>query len=166
MKLFWVSFYSKFVGFFGKWWRKYLSKRSLIKGTYSWRDKFIVLWTLKDKRKPFYELQIMKISWTHHTGGWGENMFKKPLQDGKELFRKTKKSFHKNVKSSSHLLPCKLPRQFVSWTSTKTKIANCIVFLQYQPSWRQSWKHFTTNDISFQLGQTWSCIKYVLNISY
>ena len=32
------------------------------------------------------------------------------------------------MKSSSHLLPGKLPRQFTSWTSTKTKIPNCIIF--------------------------------------
>ena len=32
------------------------------------------------------------------------------------------------MKSSSHLLPGKLPCQFASWTSTKTKIPNCIVF--------------------------------------
>ena len=40
---------------------------------------------------------IMKISSTHHTGGWGENVSKKPLQDqdGKELFCKTKKVFIK-----------------------------------------------------------------------
>ena len=36
-KVFWVSFYSKFAGFFSKWWKKYLSKRSLIKRTCSWR---------------------------------------------------------------------------------------------------------------------------------
>ena len=29
-----------------RWWEKYLSKRSLIKHTCSWRDKLIALWTL------------------------------------------------------------------------------------------------------------------------
>ena len=48
------------------------------------------------------------------------------VKTGRNIFVK-QKSFHKNIKSSSHLLPCKLPRQFVSWTSTKT-ISNCIVF--------------------------------------
>ena len=62
----------------------------------------------------------------HQRLGW--KYFKKTLQDqdGKELFRKTKKVFIKNIKSPSHLLPCKLPCQFISRTSTKTKITNCI----------------------------------------
>ena len=28
-----------------QWWEKYLSKRSLLKHTFSWRDKLIVLWS-------------------------------------------------------------------------------------------------------------------------
>ena len=35
------------------WWEKYLSKRSLIKHTCSWRDKLIVLWTLNGQAKIF-----------------------------------------------------------------------------------------------------------------
>ena len=36
-----------------RWWEKYLSKRSLIKYTCSWRDKLIVLWTLNRQAKIF-----------------------------------------------------------------------------------------------------------------
>ena len=93
-KVFWASFYSKFAGFFSKWWKNYLSKRSLIKRTCSWRE-VIVLWTLNRQAKIFLRTAywIIKICWTHHTGGWGENTSKKLLQgqDGKKLFRRTKK---------------------------------------------------------------------------
>ena len=40
----------RFERYFG-WWEKYLSKRSLIKHTCSWRDKHIVLWTLNRQAK-------------------------------------------------------------------------------------------------------------------
>ena len=36
-----------------RWWDKYLSKRSLIKHTCSWRDRLIVLWTLNRQAKIF-----------------------------------------------------------------------------------------------------------------
>ena len=34
-----------------RWWGKYLSKRSLIKHTCSWRFKFIILWTMNRQTK-------------------------------------------------------------------------------------------------------------------
>ena len=37
-----------------QWWEKYLQKRSLIKHTCSWRDKLIILWTLKRQAKIFF----------------------------------------------------------------------------------------------------------------
>ena len=39
---------------YGRWWEKYLSKRSLLKHTYSWRDKLIVLWILNRQAKTLY----------------------------------------------------------------------------------------------------------------
>ena len=44
--------------------KKYLSKRSLIKHTCSWRDRLIVLWTLNRQAKIF--LRILNISLSHH----------------------------------------------------------------------------------------------------
>ena len=38
------------------WWEKYLSKRSLIKHTCSWRDKLILLWTLNRQAKIFLRI--------------------------------------------------------------------------------------------------------------
>ena len=52
-KIFWVSFYDKFAGFFRKWWGKYLSKQCLIKRNCSWRDKLFVLWALNRRAKIF-----------------------------------------------------------------------------------------------------------------
>ena len=43
--------------YFSRWWEKYLSKRSLIKHTCSWRDKLIVLWTLNRQAKIFLHIQ-------------------------------------------------------------------------------------------------------------
>ena len=38
------------------WWEKYLSKRSQIKHTCSWRDKLIALWTLNRQAKIFLRI--------------------------------------------------------------------------------------------------------------
>ena len=48
-----------------QWWEKYLSKRSLIKHTCSWRDKVIVLWTLNRWAKIFLCMlfQFLKNLW-------------------------------------------------------------------------------------------------------
>ena len=40
-------------------WEKYFSKRSLIKHTCSWRDKFIVLWTLNRQAKIFLHITFI-----------------------------------------------------------------------------------------------------------
>ena len=94
-KIFWVSFYSKFAAFFSKWWKKYLSKRSLIKHVCLWNNKLIVLGTLNRQAKIFLRIAywIMKISWKHHTGGWGKNISKKPckVKRGRKVFIKRKK---------------------------------------------------------------------------
>ena len=49
-------------------------------------------------------------------GTWVE-IFQNKLQsqEGKDLLRKTKKVFIKNIQNISHLLPCKLPHKFISW---------------------------------------------------
>ena len=39
-----------------RWWEKYLSKRSLLKHTCSWRDKLIVLSILKRQAKMFWRI--------------------------------------------------------------------------------------------------------------
>ena len=39
-----------------QWWEKYLSKRSLLKHTCSWRDKLIVLWILDRPAKIFLRI--------------------------------------------------------------------------------------------------------------
>ena len=123
-KIFWASFYNKCAGFFSKWWGKYLSTRSQIKRTCSWCEKLFVLWTLNRQAKTFLSTVygIMKISWKHHTGGWGKNISRKNLQDqdGKELFCKTKKKIYRNIKS-----PC---------------LANCLVNLFLQLLQRQKYQ--------------------------
>ena len=42
-----------------RWWEKYLSKRSVIKHTCSWRDKLIALWTLNRQAKIFLRIYII-----------------------------------------------------------------------------------------------------------
>ena len=44
-----------------RWWEKYLSKRSLIKHTCSWRDKLIALRTLKRQAKIFLRISKMEM---------------------------------------------------------------------------------------------------------
>ena len=39
-----------------RWWKKYLSKRSLITHTCSWHDKLVVLWTLNRQAKIFLHI--------------------------------------------------------------------------------------------------------------
>ena len=152
--VFLVSFYSKFSGFFSERWGKHFSKRSLIKHNCSWRDKLIVLWTLNRQAKIFLRTAywIMKISWKHHTGGWSKNISKKGCKV------KMVRIFFE--KSPSHVLPCKLRRQFLSWTSTKTRILNYIVFFFCSTN-NSGDSHRSTSptiNMSFQLGQTWSCL--------
>ena len=90
---FWVSFYNKFAGF-SKWWGKYLSKRSLIKRTWSWRVNFLA--------KLFLRIE-------NFTPGLGVKTFPKKNPTRSKLegtFSWNKKGFHKNIKSPSRLLPC------------------------------------------------------------
>ena len=42
--------------YIARWWEKYLSKRSLLKYTCSWRDKVIVLWILNRQAKIFLRI--------------------------------------------------------------------------------------------------------------
>ena len=95
--IFWDSFYNKCASFFSKWYRMYLSKRTLIKLTYSWRDKFFVLWTMNRQAKIFLRnaYWIMKITWKHHTGSWGKIFQEKPykVKMGRNFFVKRKKKF-------------------------------------------------------------------------
>ena len=43
------------------WWEKHLSKRSLIKHTWSWRDTLIILWTLNRQAKMFSHISDFNI---------------------------------------------------------------------------------------------------------
>ena len=64
------------------------------------------------------------------TGDWFKNILKKLHgQEGKKLFCKTKKSSHKNIQYSSHLLPGKFPRKSISRASRKAKMPNCVIFV-------------------------------------
>ena len=45
--------------YIAQWWEKYLQKRSLIKHTCSWRDKLIILWTLKRQAKIFLRISLI-----------------------------------------------------------------------------------------------------------
>ena len=45
-----------------RWWEKYLSKRSLLKHTFSLRDKLIVLWILNRQAKMFLRISN-KVIW-------------------------------------------------------------------------------------------------------
>ena len=47
-----------------RWWEKYLSKRSVIRHTCSWRDKLIVLWIMNRQTKIFLRIQNKDI-WTY-----------------------------------------------------------------------------------------------------
>ena len=51
--------------YFARWWEKYLSKRSLIKHTCSWRDKLIVLWTLNRQAKIFLRISVIVLIFHH-----------------------------------------------------------------------------------------------------
>ena len=51
--------------YFARWWEKYLSKRSLIKHTCSWRDKLIVLWTLNRRAKIFLRISVIVLIFHH-----------------------------------------------------------------------------------------------------
>ena len=163
-KIFWVSFYSKFAGFFSKWWKKYLSKRSLIKHVCLWHDKLIVLWTLNRQAKIFLRIAywIMKISWKHHTGGWGKNISKKPLQgqERKERFHKTKKVFRKiyNLHHIYYLGNC-LVNLFAGLLQRQKYQIAFFFFYGANHSWDSRGSTSPINNISFQLGQTWSCLK-------
>ena len=93
-KSFWVS-YNKCAGFFSKWCGKYLPKRSLIKRTCSWRDKFFVLWTLNNQAKKFLRTAYWIIrSVENITPEVGVKIFQeKPYKGkmGRNLFVKRKK---------------------------------------------------------------------------
>ena len=132
--------------------------------------KPFVLWTLNRRVKIFLRTAywIMKISWKHHTGGWGKNISKRPykVKMGRSFFTKRKKFSWKYK---------------ISITFTTLLIASSICFLDCYKDKNTKLHSFfcstnhsgnshgstsPTSNISFQLGQTWSCLKYVLNISY
>ena len=52
--------------------------------------------------------------------------------------------------SPSHLLPSQLPPEFISWTSTKTKMPNCIIFCSTNHSEDNHGSISATNNTSFQ----------------
>ena len=109
---------------------------------------------------------LIKISWKHH-GSWVKNISKKSYSVKRErnFFVKWKSSY-KNIQYSSHLLPCILLCKFISWTSRKTIMPNNIFFPSIKHS-RDSHRGIsTTSNVSFKLRRTWSCLKYVLSISY
>ena len=58
---YWPCFDRYFSHHWAQWWKKYLSKRSLIKHTCSWRDKLIVLWTLNRQAKTFLLIQYWSL---------------------------------------------------------------------------------------------------------
>ena len=67
------------------------------------------------------------------TRSWGKNISKKSCKiKSKRNFFIKRKSSYKNIQYSSHLLPCILLCRFISWTSRKTIMPNCIFFFQYQ----------------------------------
>ena len=78
-------------------------------------------------------------------------------------FTSNEKSSHKNIQYSSRLLPRILPHKFISWTSKKSKMRNCIFFTRTKHSGDSHWGISTTSNISIQLKRTWSCLKHVLN---
>ena len=96
---------------------------------------------------------------------WVE-IFRNNLQDleWKELFRKTKNVL---IKKISKIYPIYCLANCLTNLFPGFKIDQNVKLysfsLQYQPSWRQPWKHFHSN-ISLQLRGTWSCIKYVFSI--
>ena len=60
-----------------------------------------------------------------------------------------------------------IPREEkLAGTSGKTIMPNCIFFLGIKHNGGSHGGISTTSNISFQLRRTWSCLKYVLNISY
>ena len=87
------------------------------------------------------------------TGSWGKNISKKSYRVKRERnFFVKRKSSYKNIQYSSHLLPCILPCKFISWTSRKTIIPNCIFFPCIKLSSHRGIS--TTSNTSFQLRQT------------
>ena len=59
---------------------------------------------------------------------------------------------------SSPLLPHILPRKFISWTSRKTKMPNCIFFSSIKHSGDSHGGISTISYLSFQLRRNWSCL--------
>ena len=54
--------------YIAQWWEKYLSKRSPLKHTCSWRDKLIIWWILNRQAKIFYVIHTLlkrsRLKWT------------------------------------------------------------------------------------------------------
>ena len=132
--------------------------------------RLFVLWTLNRQAKIFLRTAywIMKISWKYHTGVWGKNISRKVLQcqDGKELFRKTKKNLHKYKISITFttLLIVSSICFFECYKDKNTKLHS--FFCSTNHSGDSHGSISSSSNISFQLGQTWSCLKYLLNISH
>ena len=100
-------------------------------------------------------------------GSEGKNIPKKGcLVKRKRNFFGKWKSSHKNMQYSSHLLPRILPCKFISWISRKTIMPNCLSFPIINYSGDSHGGISITSNIFFHLRQIWSCLKYVLNISY
>ena len=98
------------------------------------------------------------------TGAWDKNVSKNyRVKRKRKHFLKTKKVLLR-ICNISHLLSCKLPHKFISWGSRKTKMPNCIVFLQYQSSWRQP-EALPLLVINLELERTQSFCKYGLVLS-
>ena len=144
---------------------EYLSKRSLIKRTRSWHHTLFVLWTLNRQAKIFLctAYWIMKIGGKHHTGDWGKNISKKNITRsnlmGRNFFVKRK------MFSWKYKISIKFTTLLIAWSICfldcyKDKNTKLHSFLCSHRSTSP------TSNTSFQLGQTWSYLKYVLNISY
>ena len=64
-----------FERYFSRWWEKYLSKRSPLKHTCSWRDKLIILWILNRQAKIFLRIILFFLIWNVGLRYWQRKIF-------------------------------------------------------------------------------------------
>ena len=138
--------------------------RRLLKSSYSFGNLKKKFWvSFYSKFACFFSKAaywLMKISWKHHRG-WGKN----------------EKSSHENIQSPSHyhiyylanclgnLFPGLLQRQKYQIVFFILFYFIFFFFCSTNHSGDSHWSTSPNNNISFQLVWTWSCLKYMLNIS-
>ena len=134
-------------------------------------DKLVLLWILNRQAKLFLRSAywIMKISWKHHTGGWSKNILKKPYKVKRErnFFLKRKK-FSQKYTTSILFIITQIASSicFLGFYEDKNTKLHNMFFCGANHSGESHGSTSSTNNVSFQLGQNWSCLKYVLNILY